>query len=63
MSEELIHNRGGVMKIAFLGTGIMGAGMAHNLLKAGYNVTVWNRTVEKAEPLVQGNSAGSWASV
>jgi len=40
-------------KIALLGTGIMGAGMAHNLLKAGYNVTVWNRTAEKTEPLVQ----------
>ncbi len=39
--------------IAFIGTGIMGAGMAHNLLKAGYSLTVWNRTAEKAQPLVE----------
>ena len=38
-------------KIAFLGTGIMGAGMARNLIDAGLDVTVWNRTQAKAEPL------------
>lgn len=38
-------------KIAFLGTGIMGAPMAANLIKAGYGVSVWNRTAEKTEPL------------
>src|SRR3982751_1435927 len=37
--------------IAILGTGIMGAGMARNLLAAGMEVRVWNRTREKAEPL------------
>jgi len=31
----------------------MGAGMAGNLLKAGHEVTVYNRTPEKAEPLVK----------
>jgi 3-hydroxyisobutyrate dehydrogenase len=40
-------------KIAFIGTGIMGAGMAHNLLQAGYQLTVYNRTPAKTEPLVQ----------
>ncbi len=39
------------IKIAFLGTGIMGAGMAANLLKSGFSVTVWNRTPAKAEAL------------
>ena len=39
-------------RIGFIGLGIMGAGMAHNLLKAGFAVTVWNRTVSRAEPLV-----------
>lgn len=39
------------MRIAFLGTGLMGAPMARNLLKAGHAVTAWNRTREKAEPL------------
>src|SRR5919202_6917287 len=37
--------------VAVLGTGIMGAGMARNLLAAGMEVRVWNRTREKAEPL------------
>ena len=37
--------------IAVLGTGIMGAAMARNLLEAGMAVRVWNRTREKAEPL------------
>ncbi|MEM7472706.1 MAG: NAD(P)-dependent oxidoreductase [Pseudomonadota bacterium] len=39
-------------KIALLGTGLMGAPMTRNLLKAGHEVQVWNRSVEKAEPLV-----------
>jgi 2-hydroxy-3-oxopropionate reductase len=30
-------------RIGFIGLGIMGRGMTHNLLKAGQNVTVWNR--------------------
>ena len=38
-------------KIALLGTGIIGGGMALNLAKAGLDVTVWNRTREKAENL------------
>ena len=37
--------------IALLGTGLMGAPMTRNLLKVGYDVTVWNRTPEKAEAL------------
>ena len=38
-------------RVAVLGTGIMGAPMARNLLRTGHQVTVWNRTVEKAEAL------------
>ena len=37
--------------IAFLGTGIMGAPMAANLMKAGFKATVWNRTRSKTDPL------------
>jgi 2-hydroxy-3-oxopropionate reductase len=37
--------------VAFLGTGLMGAPMAANLAKAGFSVTAWNRSAEKAEPL------------
>ncbi len=40
-------------KIAYLGMGIMGSGMAGVLLRAGYPVTVWNRTPERCEPLVE----------
>ncbi|HEY1579232.1 MAG TPA: NAD(P)-dependent oxidoreductase [Terracidiphilus sp.] len=37
--------------LALLGLGTMGHGMAANLLKAGFPLTVWNRTRAKAEPL------------
>ncbi|MEU9450571.1 NAD(P)-dependent oxidoreductase [Streptomyces sp. NPDC048277] len=37
--------------VGVLGTGIMGAAMARNLLKAGHTVRAWNRTRAKAEPL------------
>ena len=35
------------MRVAFLGLGIMGRPMASNLVKAGHEVTVWNRTAGK----------------
>ncbi len=37
------------MKVAFLGLGIMGSRMAANLARAGFELTVWNRTRETAE--------------
>ncbi|OUL18650.1 2-hydroxy-3-oxopropionate reductase [Nostoc sp. RF31YmG] len=40
-------------RIAYLGLGIMGRGMATNLLKAGYQVTAWNRSPEACRPLVE----------
>ena len=40
-------------KYGFLGLGIMGQAMAANLVKAGFEVTVWNRTEKKCEPLVK----------
>ena len=39
------------LKVAVLGTGTMGAAMARNLLKAGHEVSVWNRDPAKTEPL------------
>ncbi|MEN6438671.1 MAG: NAD(P)-dependent oxidoreductase [Syntrophobacter sp.] len=39
------------MKVGFIGLGRMGAGMASNLIKAGHEVTVYNRSPEKAHPL------------
>lgn len=39
-------------RVGVIGLGIMGGGMARNLLKAGFPVTVWNRTASKVEPFV-----------
>src|SRR6185295_4695261 len=40
-------------KIGWIGMGRMGSAMAERLLKAGYDVSIWNRTRSKAEPLAQ----------
>lgn len=47
------------MKIGFIGLGIMGSRMAHNLLVKGYDLTVYNRTPDKAEVLLA--EGASWA--
>ena len=39
------------MKVTFIGLGTMGAGMASNILKAGHELTVYNRTREKEKKL------------
>ena len=39
-------------KIGLIGLGLMGRPMGMNLLKAGYSVTVWNRTPSRADELV-----------
>jgi len=38
-------------RVAVLGTGTMGTGMARSMLRAGLDVTVWNRSRGRAEPL------------
>ena len=40
------------MKIGFVGLGQMGSAIARNLIRGGHEVSVWNRTAAKAEPLV-----------
>src|SRR5690606_7962180 len=46
-------------RIGFIGLGIMGRGMANNLLKAGFQVRVWNRTTSRMDALVEaGAEAG-----
>lgn len=45
------------MRIGYAGMGIMGKGMAANLLGAGHNVTVWNRTPDRTAPLVEAGAA------
>ncbi|MBI2693049.1 NAD(P)-dependent oxidoreductase [Mycobacterium nebraskense] len=47
------------MDIGFIGLGRMGRGMAVNLLKAGHRVTVYNRSPDKAEALVQQGAAAA----
>ena len=45
------------MQIGFLGLGNMGAPIAANLLRAGHQLTVWNRTGDKARALVDAGAA------
>jgi 3-hydroxyisobutyrate dehydrogenase-like beta-hydroxyacid dehydrogenase len=45
-------------RVGFLGMGIMGSGMAANLIRAGFEVLVWNRTPAKAEA-IEGATVGS----
>ncbi|MDD3335209.1 MAG: NAD(P)-dependent oxidoreductase [Eubacteriales bacterium] len=47
------------MKIGFIGTGVMGESMARHLMEKGHQVTVFNRTKEKAEKLLA--EGASWA--
>ena len=44
-------------RVGFVGLGIMGEPMARNLLKAGFSLTVWNRTPSKADALVAEGAA------
>ncbi|MXZ42112.1 MAG: NAD(P)-dependent oxidoreductase [Caldilineaceae bacterium SB0666_bin_21] len=44
-------------KIGFIGLGIMGRGMAANLLAKGFDVAVWNRTARRADGLVEAGAA------
>ena len=41
-----------IKRVGFIGLGIMGAPMAANLLKAGFELTVWNRTASRGDALV-----------
>lgn len=46
-------------KVGFIGLGIMGRGMTRNLLKAGFEVTVWNRTASRIDELVSEGAKGA----
>ena len=47
-------------KVGFVGLGMMGNPMSKNLLKAGFDLTVWNRTESKMKEIVeQGAKAGT----
>jgi 3-hydroxyisobutyrate dehydrogenase-like beta-hydroxyacid dehydrogenase len=49
----LKNGKAKTMKVGFIGLGQMGSGMAANLVEAGHEVTVFNRSRAKAEPLVK----------
>src|SRR5258708_15873404 len=71
VAREAALGRGGrrvpMRRVAVLGTGIMGAGMARSLLRSGLDVIVWNRSRGRAAPLaadgaqVAGTAAGAVA--
>lgn len=48
-----------VTRVGFVGLGIMGAPMAANLLRAGFIVTVWNRSPSRTQPLVEAGAVGA----
>jgi 3-hydroxyisobutyrate dehydrogenase len=45
------------MRVGYIGLGIMGGGMARNLVKKGHAVTVWNRNAERTAPLREAGAA------
>ncbi|RLI10605.1 2-hydroxy-3-oxopropionate reductase [Candidatus Bathyarchaeota archaeon] len=48
-----------VKRVGFIGLGLMGSGMSMNLLKAGFPLTVWNRTRSKMKPLLDAGAEGA----
>ncbi|MCA9419378.1 MAG: hypothetical protein KC592_00060, partial [Nitrospira sp.] len=47
------------VRIGWIGTGVMGAPMCEHLLRAGYTLTVYTRTLSKAQMLL--NQGARWA--
>jgi len=46
-------------RVGFIGLGLMGSGMSMNLLRAGFPLTVWNRTRSKMRPLLEAGAEGA----
>lgn len=55
-----IHKMSASLIVGYVGLGLMGHSMAHNILKAGFSLYVWNRTPSRCEELV---AAGAHACV
>ena len=53
MSQEMNELSPESTRLGWIGTGVMGTSMCGHLMDAGYRMTVFNRTVEKAKPLVE----------
>jgi 3-hydroxyisobutyrate dehydrogenase len=66
MTTQHHHNgASGTLRVGWIGAGRMGAAMAIRVVKAGEDLTIWNRTVAKAEPVAAegGKIAGSIAEL
>lgn len=50
--ESAAKSEAGALRVGVIGLGIMGGAMAHNLLRAGFSVTVFNRTGSRMKPYV-----------
>jgi 3-hydroxyisobutyrate dehydrogenase len=53
MTEVRGADAGSLEKLGYLGLGMMGSPMTRRLLDAGYEVTIWNRSADKAAPFVK----------
>src|SRR3954452_4954513 len=47
----------GTTRVGWIGTGVMGSSMCGHVMAAGYAVTVYNRSPEKARPLIERGAA------
>jgi len=61
-ADALPAQGAGITRVAFLGLGIMGAPMARNLLKGGFELSVWTHTEGKAERFASEHGAGAAAT-
>src|SRR5215210_5114724 len=61
-ADALPAQGAGITRVAFLGLGIMGAPMARNLLKGGFELSVWTHTDGKAERFASEHGAGAAAT-
>ena len=50
----------GQTRIGWVGTGVMGRWMCQHAINAGYKATVYNRSKEKAQPLIELSSHPTW---
>ncbi len=53
VTETQLHQLTGQTRIGWIGTGVMGLSMCGHVMKGGYATTVYNRTISKAQPLLE----------
>ena len=53
VTETKLHQLTGQTRIGWIGTGVMGLSMCGHIMKGGYATTVYNRTISKAQPLLE----------